>query len=600
MKVTWFVLTICCSLRLLFAQPQAPVVWGEARWAHLAGWPGLPQIVTLRVIPMGDTLLFTARNSGGPVSDTILVCSSFDNGQTFTPWIPISDGSSSVAAFFTGSAGRFYAFFNVGTIPPDETWLRVSADGGLTWGAVQQYRTNTYLLRGFAVGHEVLAVFRSSLNNNLRTEVIHSTDFGQSWSAPVVVDTADFYLAYCGQSIAFTQSHRLLIEEPVPSRSDLRLYVALGDNTSQNWTTFRVLPCPYYSEYGCQNRATVIGDTALEAAGVLGVFGDWDASAPMTPFHFRSGDVSAGWEDCVMIGPPRSIPPIFTTYYPVNIGHGKLWMVGWERHIQGQWNYFAVHFSANHGKNWYPVQVPADSLAQAGFFSGQIRGNQIDLYWAQGCCGQAVPWDYRMVTGTITPDTTLPQLGPVGAPPDTVRIGQPLSFSVRAADNDTLSEVRLLIVGMFRDTLRYEMVRGADDVYGLTWVVPDSGYYRYWFEAEDFWENIATLPDSGTFHFVTEGWSSSSDFIFHPSAFSLSVFPNPCNTWPTLTLSPEWFARGPVEVTVYNAMGQEVIQQTVTGTSVAFSPRIPVASGTYLLQVSSRQHSALQKFVVLK
>jgi hypothetical protein len=131
-------------------------------------------------------------------------------------------------------------------------------------------------------------------------------------------------------------------------------------------------------------------------------------------------------------------------------------------------------------------------------------------------------------------------------------------------------------------------------------VVPDSGYYSYWFEAEDFWENIATLPDSGTFHFVTEGWSASADFILHPSSFILSVFPNPCNTWPALTLSPEWFEQGPVEITVYNALGQVVIRQTTRGGSVSFSPDISAASGTYLLQVSSRQHSALRKFTVLK
>jgi hypothetical protein len=78
------------------------------------------------------------------------------------------------------------------------------------------------------------------------------------------------------------------------------------------------------------------------------------------------------------------------------------------------------------------------------------------------------------------------------------------------------------------------------------------------------------------------------------------VFPNPCNTWPTLRLSPEWLAQGPVEITVYNALGQQVIQLTAMSSSVSFSPEIPAASGTYLLKVSNPQHSELQKFVVLK
>ena len=597
--VMLLVLSFCVAVH---AQPQAPVTWGEPRWAYLAGWPGLPQITTNRVIPMGDTLLFTAVNVGSPVSDTILVCSSFDNGQTFTPWHAISQGNELASAHFAGSAGRYYAFFSQAAVPPSRVWLRTSDDGGLTWSNVQQYREDTYAMCGFASGSEVLAKYIGSWNNsNWRTCVIRSTDRGQSWSVPIVIDTADFYMYGFDQTIAFTAGHRLIVELPLPTVTpDLRLYVARSDSTGQNWTPFEVLPCAYYDEYGCQNRAAIIGDTASEAAGVVGVFGDWDASAPMTPFHYRTGDVAAGWEDCVQMGPPRIIPPLFTTYVPLNIGHGKLWMVGWERYNQPQWNYLAVRFSANHGRNWFPVQIPADSLATSMLFSGQIRGNQIDLYWAQGCCGQAQPWDYRMVTGTITPDTTFPEVVPMAMPPDSVRVGQQLEFSVMVTDNDTLSEVRLVIVELSGDTLRYGMERGAGHVYSFSWVVPDSGYYLYWFEAEDFWENIATLPDSGAFHFVTEGWSASSDFILHPSSFSLSVFPNPCNTWPALTLSPEWFVQGPVEITVYNALGQEVIRQTTTRAMVSFSPDIPAASGTYLLQVSNRRHLAMEKFVVLK
>jgi hypothetical protein len=99
---------------------------------------------------------------------------------------------------------------------------------------------------------------------------------------------------------------------------------------------------------------------------------------------------------------------------------------------------------------------------------------------------------------------------------------------------------------------------------------------------------------------VADGGSASGDLILHPSSFILSVFPNPCNTWPSLTLSPDWFVRGPVEFVVYNALGQELIRQMAASSPVSFSPEIPAASGTYLLQVSNRVHSAMQKFVVLK
>ncbi|MCX6601613.1 MAG: sialidase family protein [bacterium] len=525
----FLVMLVIVSLGVaVHAQPQAPVVWGEARWAYLAGWPGLPQITTNRVIPMGDTLLFTAVNMGSAVSDTILVCSSFDNGQTFTPWLRITQGDNWVSAHFTGSSGRYYCFFTRGDQPTESCWLRVSEDGGQTWGAVQQYREHAGLIRGFASGTEVLAKFNGLLNNIWSQCVIRSTDGGRSWSAPLAIDTANFYMYYYDQTIAFTAGHRLILEKPAESLTrEPWLYVARGDSTGQNWTTFQVLPCQYYDRWAA-NRAAIAGDTSSEVAGVLGKFLE-EPFEPDRPLFFRTTDGGSSWESCIALTEEPHVIPWWTTHIPINICQGKLWLVGWEQlYIPDTvWgDFLGIRFSANHAKNWYPIQMAADSLAGSLLFSGQIRGNQIDLYWAQGCFTHDPPWDYRMVTGTITPDTTFPELAPGITPPETVRVRQQLDFSVVVTDNDTLSEVRLVIVELSGDTLRYGMARGAGHAYSLRWVVPDSGYYSYWFEAEDFWENIATLPDSGTFHFVTEGWSASADFILHPSSFPSSPSPS--------------------------------------------------------------------------
>jgi len=583
------------------AQPQAPVAWGEARWAYLAGWPGLPQITTLRVIPMGDTLLFTALNVGNPVSDTILVCSSFDNGQTFTPWHGITQGNESVSVQYAASAGRHYAFFSQGSVPPAAVWMRTSDDGGVTWSGIQQYREDAYGLYGFAAGNQVLVKYAGLVGGQEVQFIIQSNNGGQTWSVPILIDSADFLSAYADQSIAFTQSHRLIVEKPSEWREDYRLYVARGDSSGQDWTQFELLPGQNNEDEAAMRRA-IAGDTASEVAGVQGDYGDrHNPDAPLQPYLFRTTSGGESWQMRTSLSNGQwVIWYLFATHVPANVCQGKLWLQGWEQDDPQGWNFLGTRFSANHGKNWYRLQVAADSLAQSKFFSGQIRGNRIDLYWAQGCCGQAQPWDYRMVTGTITPDTLFPVVAPVASIPETVLVRQHLLFGVTATDDDTLSQVRLVIVELSGDTLRYGMAQGADHLYQFTWVVPDSGYYVYWYEAEDFWENIATLPDSGTFHFVTEGWSASDDFILHPLSFILSVFPNPCNTWPALTLSPEWLEHGPVEISVYNALGQEVVRQTTTSTSVSFPPDVPTASGTYLLQVSSSQHSALQKFIVLK
>ena len=582
------------------AQPQAPIEWGEARWANLAGWPGLPQIGALDVTPVGDTVLFKALSVASPVSDTVLVCSSFDNGETFTPWINLTSGQESVAAYMAGSAGRFYCFINRIEPQPPACWILRSEDGGLTWNPPQEYRETIGFMGGFASGNDVLVKYIGQFDNNWSTITIHSTTGGVTWSAPVLVDTADFMLLNFNRNIAFTQSQCLIIEEPAPAREDYRYYVARGDRPGSNWTGFEVLPCSYYQQRTSGNRVVVIGDTASEASGILGEYGGMDFNY-FQPLYSRSANVGMGWEDCTAL----TDEPYVIHFYlsrPLNIGKGKLWLVGWQhRRDEGQgWEFLKIRFSANHGRNWYPIETIADSVAEVFGLNGQIRGEQIDIYWDQLCFGCPGTHDFRMISGTITPDTLLPELTMISATPETVSVGQQLQFNLFATDNDTLSRVNLQISELDGDTLRFGMAHNGSHEYQFSWTVPDSGFYQYWFEAEDWWENVAELPDSASFHFVTEGWTRINDIVVPPSSFSLSVFPNPSNGWPNVRLSSDWFRSEPVVLTVYNTLGQRVIEMAVQAPVSGIGHSAPEASGVYLLRVSNSHRSSLTKFVVLK
>jgi len=72
-------------------------------------------------------------------------------------------------------------------------------------------------------------------------------------------------------------------------------------------------------------------------------------------------------------------------------------------------------------------------------------------------------------------------------------------------------------------------------------------------------------------------------------------------------LTPDWFSYGPVRIKVYNLLGQKV-WETVMGSVNADMARADMAghvpttesSGVYVLKVTNKEHSALQKFVVLK
>jgi hypothetical protein len=596
--VTLMVLSLGLAVR---AQPQAPVVWEEARWAYLAGWPGSPLITTLQVIPMGDTLLFTAFNIGSAVSDTILICSSFDNGQTFTPWSGLTRGEESVIAQFTGSAGRFYCFLNRQDPSPLALWLRMS-DNSVGFSDPEQYWQDAYVPCGFASGNEVLARYAGIVDGHFAAIVIRSTDRGQSWSAPTVIDTADFGHQYTHQAIAFTRTQRLILAEPAENQTDYRLRVARSDSSGQNWTTFQVLPGQTVDSVGARTGA-IVGDTSSEVAGVLGAYSyRHDPLGPLRPLFFRTTNGGESWQMPACLTDGASGITSWITCSPLAVCRGKLWLVGWEHDDPQGWNYLATRFSANHGRNWYPLQVAADSLAQSMFFCGQIRGNRMDLYWVQGCCGQAQPWDYRTVSGAITPDTAFPQLSPLLAPPDTVRVGQQLEFSAMVTDNDTLAEVRLVIVELSGDTLRFEMPRTAVHPYYITWVVPESGYYSYWLEAEDFWENIATLPDTGMLHFVTEGWTAAEDFIPHPSSLRLSVYPIPFNSTTQIEFTLPSTQR--VSLRLYDVLGREVAvvmnEIRTAGRHEMTFDASGLPSGVYLCRLEAGGMAQTRKIVLVK
>jgi hypothetical protein len=204
--------------------------------------------------------------------------------------------------------------------------------------------------------------------------------------------------------------------------------------------------------------------------------------------------------------------------------------------------------------------------------------------------------------GIVTPDTVPPVLSAQVIPPDTVSVDDTLVFGVTATDNDTLSDVRLHIAELFGDTLHCPMAGGPNHSYHYTWVVPDTGYYNYWFEAEDFWENVGVLPDSGTFHFVTEGWSEVESAIPHPSSFLLSIFPNPFNSQSTLSLTVPRAER--VRVVLYDLLGREA-QTLADDILTPGEHRIVISgselpSGVYFLSVQSPSHRLIQKLLLLK
>jgi len=339
----------------------------------------------------------------------------------------------------------------------------------------------------------------------------------------------------------------------------------------------------------------IYGDTATETAGILAVT-DGDS-----PTLFRTTDGGETWGNYAL-GDAGDVPTVISNNVPLLVGDGKLWMTGWERDDPQGWNFVSARFSANHGKSWYPPQIPADSVYQAIMFSGQIRGRQIDLYWNQWCWDSLRGLDYRMVTGTITPDTVPPVVAVTLVGPDTIRVGDTLRFDGAVFDNDTLSEVRLVVLDSAEQRSVVALAYMGNHVFEGSFIVPSAGQFRYRGEAEDFWENISTYPDSGWLSFVTEGWSAAGNFIPHPSSLSFSVSPNPFNNITQIEFTLPSTQR--VSLRLYDVLGREVAVlmneiQTAGRHHVMFDAS-GLPSGVYLCRLEAGKMAQTRKIVLLK
>jgi hypothetical protein len=564
------------------AQPQAPVVWGRVHWMGIGNTPNVLHPMVL----MGDSLVLAGAvpNQATPPSYCAGVNYSHDNGRTFGLWQCLDTmywGGIQVYSNFFGCAGRAFALVG--------GRLERSIDGGTSWQISRPRPQNAYIGWGYASGQYVISIewYRPS-DSTLTYRAATSHDGGATWITgiplpSVIPQTIGF------TDVAVTQDHVLLL--CYQQASPWPRVVVSGDRSGENWSPPVVLQGPpqFYA-----NRPFIVGDSTSETAMVSQVV-DFGPEYRADLHINRTTDGGQSWEAARNVSSSHPLDAFRATPRP--FCRGKLWGIVWEDFWNPDTTQWGVYWrlSANRGKDWYPAQLLGPDVPNMSYSGGQFVGNEVRVYWINEY------HDYQAATGIMAEDTSPPDIFVSLVPPDTIRTGDSVWFAAQAWDDDTLSEVRVVVLDSSGQSTTFELSSTGNDQFHGGFVVPHDGLFRFRGEADDFWENVATYPDSGWLSFHTEGWpDAAGPLIPRPSDFSVSVYPNPCNGWPSLMLSPEWLLYGPVEITVYNALGQEVIRQTTTGSSVSFSPDVPAASGTYLLQVSSRQHSARRKFTVLK
>jgi len=570
------------------AQPQAPIEWGEARWLGIGtgGDIGLSPIAL-----MGDTIVFLGEHVVLPDSDYFGTVYSYDNGLTHSGWQRQDTMQNlSYRHQVTGSSGSVHVFGFF--VPLDETWARHSTDGGATW-------QNWYLWCGssddlfctFSHGSWVIGITWYSGS----TYATISSDWGQTWisnqlvseSSPIIFENA----------VALTRSRIVLLALGEFTRLSLSRRLCSG----QTWEDFAELPDQPYGS-GLWD-ATVAADTASELVGVASVWGGELIGGDL--WFTRSTDGGTSWEPAQMLTEHEPNGPLLWPSHNAVFQKGKLWGVAWKnvQHDIPERSGMYCRFSANHGKKWYPKQRLTPSARVVNYTTGQFIGNRMCVYWA---ANDSLGYrDFRMAEGIITPDTVRPEVALTLVGPDTIRVGDTLRFEAAASDNDTLSEVRVAVLDSSEQRTVALLSSIGNDGFRGSFMVPYDGLFHYRAEAEDFWENVGTDPDSAWLSFHTEGWSNAPEHPLLPEGYDVQVFPNPCNGWPSLQLSSDWFQFGAVEVTLYNVLGQwlsgfSLPQVGSAIVSLAPGPLSSSASGQFFVRISNREHASLKAFTIVK
>jgi hypothetical protein len=600
-ELKWRLITLACLVALAFscsisAQPQAPITWGEARWFGI----GCNWLDGQVLYSAGDTVVVVDQ-----VRDTTLpnqpwyprVTSSLDNGLTWRPWQRLLNDSvhaGSIETTLTCSDGRIYAFVDESRW--DGYWVVRSTDGGENWTPIRQSQP-AWSACGLASGDQV-AIIEGHLIAGDRTawQSFMSFDRGTNWNtgSPITTETTSIR----HNSIGFTRDHAIAIGIRSPFGNVLeRVYYSTSNREGETWSDFQQLPGQTLVEF-CV--ASLAGDTSSETAIEVSVWFP-NAGSSQSVYIHRTTDGGATWEN------PRLLTD--RAYYnavPVIFCRGKLWGVAWADPfgLEPSQRGLYCRISSNHGKDWYPAQR-ADSVYRAVYYAGgQFTDDEVRLYY-QGVATTDTFFennDYRTAIGVLTPDTVQPEVSALQRPMDTVAVNENLVFLVHAHDNDTLSEVRVVIRSDQDSAWASSMSRQTEDSFAVNWTVPREGFYRYRIEAEDFWENVASIPDTGWFSFTAGPLEVYDHLPPTPFSFSLSTFPNPFNA--TAAISFLLPMTGAVKIAMFDIMGRSV-RVLIDGLEEAGPHQITLnaegmASGIYFVRMESAGRAVTGKMVLLR
>ena len=578
-------LGLCCAMPAL-AQPQAPIEWGEVEvlYSDSAWWP-------MDITAFGDTIVLHSIQHNPPFDQPAL-CISGDNGLTWSPWQVFTEDWSN---HLTSPV----AFTSVGTYCITAhnghsrwTGLSFSDDLGWTWQppcfTLPQFQALTDLL--MAHGDTLFARHRGY-------NVISTSDGGCTFS-----DTMSTGLPYGIESTAVGGGWIHVVTRHWENAYDWPLTYTRAPLSTGVFEEPRSLhegiTWTRSAHVECDDEGTVMILSSVNWAPP----GHWLSAQVVDISH----DYGATWTARDTLTPLESAAFADETI----TRWGTCWLaVWWDSTVSdgftadGLW----CKFSANRGRTWYPShQVEDDPVFAGGIDDSEIRESEINVYGTfEEFNGETanifVRWRGQLQVDSIAPIVPDALELPLLVPPDTL-----LSLSLSASDNDSLWLTQFVARQMYNeaDSLVISLIPDSLGNHVGEWLVPaDTAAWLCYYRAEDMWENVSYVPMEGP----ADPWilyvgaiTKTRDINPLPSSFTVSNYPNPSNNWPIHTHSPGWIQHRPATAAIYNVLGQKLIESNVLSQSVGLGGTLDAATGIYFVRITSGDHSALLKFLILK
>jgi hypothetical protein len=420
---------------------------------------------------------------------------------------------------------------------------------------------------------------------------VYSSNAGNTWMTPVDFFTPD---SIHNKDIGITSSHSIVLGQTNPTI----LMVVTADREGRMPSPHNIIPS---SAPGNTTTPFLFTESHSDTCAILQAVGgnSW-FSADLRIFRSLDGGVTWCEPQMITQGSPLFLP----SAEPELFGRGKLWGVAWQDFWNPDTALIRVNcrISANHGKDWYPPQVLSARDVNMQYSGGQFTGNEVRIYWTGYSWIDSV-FDYATISGVFTADSIPPTIEIVHVPDTLSPVNRVVQFVVHPSDNDTLSEARLQLNWGTGNVFTYIMNSDPNGDFSFNFLIPCEAEYRYRIEAEDFWENVGSYPDSGWASFHTANWDAADPrVIVQPSSFSLSVFPNPFN--PVTTISFTVPKAGRVELTVYDVTGRRVQvlvdERQNAGQRFALFDGSDLPSGIYFVRLNAGDISQTRKMVLLK